>query len=66
MTVGQLLDSISSKELTEWIAFCKVEQDGQDDVPDGEKKLRNELLTMPTTVNQKSKFEEMMKQKNKR
>lgn len=25
MTIGQLLDSISSRELTEWIAFYNVE-----------------------------------------
>ena len=66
MTVGVLLETISSREITEWIAFCKLEQEGEEDEPDGEAKLRNELLTMPATVNQKSKFEAIMKEKNKR
>ena len=66
MTVGVLLETISSREITEWIAFCKLEQEGEEDEPDGEAQLRNELLTMPATVNQKSKFEAIMKEKNKR
>ena len=63
MTVRMLLNSLDSYELTEWIAFCKYDQEEE---PETEQNaLKNQLLTMPQTVNQKSKFEAIMKEKNK-
>ena len=63
MTVGMLLDNISGYELTEWIAFSKLENE-QQEAPE-EDNLKSMLKTMPDTVNQKTKFDLMMKEKRK-
>ena len=63
MTVGMLLNNISGYELTEWIAFSKLENE-QQEAPE-EDNLKSMLKTMPDTVNQKTKFDLMMKEKRK-
>ena len=66
MTVGMLLNNISGYELTEWIAFAKLEQEDQGDSETSpEDNLNAMLKTMPDTVNQKSKFDMMQKNKVK-
>jgi len=61
MTVRMLLNSIDSHELTEWIAFAKIEMEEPEE--DKDQALKNQLLTMPTMVNQRTKHELMMRKK---
>ena len=64
MTVRTMLNSLDSYELTEWIAFCKIEMEEPDE--DKDQTLKNQLMTMPTMVNQKTTHELMMRKKGKR
>ena len=61
MTVEYMLNNISSREITNWIAFVKIENE----MPEEEAKpsLAAELKSMPWTVNQKSKLEDMVRKK---
>ena len=63
MTVRTMLNSLDSHELTEWIAFCKIEMEEPEE--DKDQVLKNQLMTMPTMVNQKTTHELMMRKKGR-
>jgi hypothetical protein len=71
MTVHQLLNNVDSYELTEWIAFAKMEIDAEetqeeDETDVGKADLNTQLNFMPFSVNQKSKVEfELQKRADK-